>query len=47
MCHPTQQTVDYIRERFLGWALHANESPRLQEKIREYRRSCHLPLENR
>ena len=47
MCHPTQQTVDYIRERFLGWALHANESPRLQEKIREYRRSCHIPLENR
>ena len=47
MCHPTQQTVDYIRERFLGWALHANESPRLQEKIREYRRNCHIPLENR
>ena len=47
MCHPTQQTVDYIRERFLGWALHADENPRLQEKIREYRRSCHIPLENR
>ena len=47
MCHPTQQTVDYIRERFLGWALHADESPRLQEKIREYRHSCHIPLENR
>ena len=47
MCHPTQQTVDYIRERFLGWALHADESPRLQEKIREYRRSCHIPLESR
>ena len=47
MCHPTQQTVDYIRERFLGWALHADENPRLQEKIREYRRSCHIPLGNR
>ena len=47
MCHPTQQTVDYIRERFLGWALHADESPRLQEKIREYRRSYHIPLESR
>lgn len=47
MCHPTQQTVDYIRERFLGWALNADESPRLQEKIREYRRSCHIPLESR
>ena len=47
MCHPTQQTVDYIRERFLEWALHADESPRLQEKIREYRRSCHIPLESR
>ena len=47
MCHPTQQTVDYIRERFLAWALHADESPRLQEKIREYRCSCHIPLESR
>ena len=47
MCHPTQQTVDYIRERFLGWALHADEIPRLQEKIREYRRSYHIPLESR
>ena len=47
MCHPTQQTVDYIRERFLGWALYADEIPRLQEKIREYRRSCHIPLESR
>ena len=47
MCHPTQQTVDYIRERFLAWALHADESPRLQENIREYRRSCHIPLESR
>ena len=47
MCHPTQQTIDYIRERFLGWALHADESPRLQEKIKEFRRSCHIPLGNR
>ena len=44
MCHPSSQTVDYIRERFLGWALPKEERPQLEENIRSYRRSCHRPL---
>ena len=34
MCHPSDQTVDYIRERFLSWALPASEHPILQENIK-------------
>ncbi len=44
MCHPTQQTVDHIRDRFLDWALPKEERPQLEENIRSYRRSCHRPL---
>lgn len=44
MCHPSAQTVDYIRERFLDWALPEKERPQLEENIRSYRRSCHRPL---
>ena len=44
MCHPSQQTVDYIRERFLNWALPEKERLQLEENIRSYRRSCHRPL---
>jgi hypothetical protein len=44
MCHPSQQTIDYIRERFLGWALAKEERLQLEENIRNYRRSCHRPL---
>ena len=44
MCHPSQQAVDYIRERFLDWALPKEERPQLEENIRSYRRSCHRPL---
>ena len=42
MCHPSQQAVDYIRERFLGWALPASEKTELEENIRRFRRSCHI-----
>lgn len=42
MCHPTQQAVDYIGERFLSWALPAEEQPTLQENIRQYKRSRHI-----
>ena len=42
MCHPTQQAVDYIRERFLQWALPASESQRLEENIRSFKRSRHI-----
>jgi hypothetical protein len=44
MCHPSQQTIDYIRERFLDWALAKEERLQLEENIRNYRRSCHRPL---
>ena len=44
MCHPSQQTIDYIRERFLEWALPKEERPQLEENIRSYRRSCHRPI---
>ena len=42
MCHPTSQTTEYILERFLGWALPADEKPVLEENIRRFRRSCHI-----
>lgn len=42
MCHPSQQAVDYIRERFLSWALPADELPRLEENIRTFRHSQHI-----
>ena len=41
MCHPSQQTVNYIRERFLNWALPAEEHKRLEENIRQFKLSCH------
>ncbi len=44
MCHPSSQTVDYIRERFLDWALPKEERPQFEENIRNYRRSCHRTL---
>ena len=42
MCHPTAQTTEYILERFLGWALPADEKQVLEENIRRFRRSCHI-----
>ena len=42
MCHPTQQAVDYIRERFLQWALPSTEHQRLEENIRRFKRSRHI-----
>lgn len=42
MCHPTQQTVDYIRDRFLTWALPTEETSVLEDKIRTYKRMSHL-----
>ncbi len=41
MCHPSGQAVDYIRERFLGWALPAEEHYLLEENISQFKRSCH------
>lgn len=42
MCHPSEQTVNYIRERFLEWALPASEHGRLQENIREFKQNSHI-----
>ena len=42
MCHPSQQAIDYIRERFLSWALPASEHPTLEENIRRFRQSRHI-----
>ena len=42
MCHPTQQAVDYIRERFLQWALPSSEHQKLEENIRNHKKSRHI-----
>ncbi|MBO5419960.1 MAG: GSCFA domain-containing protein [Bacteroidales bacterium] len=42
MCHPTSQTVDYIRERFLSWALPGSEKKRLEDSIKLFKRSRHI-----
>ena len=44
MCHPSAQAVDYIRERFLAWALPVEEHKKLEENIRRFRQSqhCHI-----
>ena len=41
MCHPSTQAVEYIRERFLSWALPASEHSRLDESIRSFKRLQH------
>jgi len=42
MFHPSLQTTDYIRERFLTWALPKSEHSRLEENIRTFKRSQHI-----
>ena len=42
MCHPTQQTADYICERFLDWALPSEEHVTLKENIRLWRQNSHI-----
>lgn len=42
MCHPSQQTVSHIRERFLDWALPDEEQDILKENIRTFRHGCHV-----
>ena len=42
MCHPTSQTSEYILERFLDWALPAEERHILEENIRNFKRSRHI-----
>ena len=42
MCHPSQQAVSYIGERFLAWALPSGEQDILKENIRIWRHGCHI-----
>lgn len=42
MCHPSQQAVNYIRERFLSWALPSSEQTLLEENIRAFRSRNHI-----
>lgn len=44
MCHPSQQAVTYIRERFLSWALPASEHPLLEENIRTFKHASHKKI---
>ena len=44
MCHPSSQAVDYIRERFLTWALPTEEHQKLEENIRRFRQSQHYHI---
>ncbi len=42
MCHPSQQAVNYIRERFLAWALPAGEHQLLESNISAFRHKSHI-----
>ncbi len=42
MCHPSSQTIGYIRDRFLAWALPASEHGQLEENIRLHKRKSHI-----
>ena len=44
MCHPSAQAVDYIRERFLNWALPVEEHATLEANIKKFKQSCHRSL---
>ena len=44
MCHPSAQAVDYIRKRFLSWALPPAEHTRLEENIRAFKRMSHTAI---
>ena len=42
MCHPSAQAVNYIRERFLNWALAPSEHGFLEENIKKFKRESHI-----
>ena len=42
MCHPSAQAVNYIRERFLNWALPEDEHCTLEENISAFLRRSHI-----
>ena len=46
MCHPTLQAVNYIRERFLGWALPSCEQTLLEENIKSFKHLSHIRFQH-
>lgn len=44
MVHPSEQAVDYLWTRFVGFAVPSRELPDLEARRKEYLRSRHRPL---
>lgn len=43
MCHPTAQVADYIRERFVDFAVPADEHGKIADNMKAFRQSKHVP----
>lgn len=44
MIHPSEQAVNYIFERFIGWALPETETEEFKRRDKAFRQSRHIPL---
>ncbi len=44
MIHPSEQAVNYIFERFIGWALPEAETEEFKRRDKAFRQSRHIPL---
>lgn len=45
MIHPSEQAVNYIFERFIGWALPESEKDEFLRREKVLRQSMHIPIE--
>ena len=45
MIHPSEQTANYIFERFIGWALPESEKDEFLRREKVLRQSMHIPIE--
>lgn len=45
MIHPSEQAVNYIFERFIGWALPESEKDEFLRREKAFRQSRHIPIE--
>lgn len=45
MIHPSEQAVNYIFERFIGWALSESEKDEFLRREKAFRQSRHIPIE--
>ena len=43
MIHPSEQAVNYIFERFIGWALPESETEEFIRREKAFRQSQHIP----